>query len=245
MKALHLSNGHVAALVCTIAVAMIAGDVDAQVPEQNDKTVGSRIRDREYEFGDAYKRKQARETMATMAKCSVNHNAQRARLLIAADPFSKEAIRMTQVVANGGIDCIGTGIATGVLVTLNEDIIRGAAAEQLVRKDFPKGVPAKRDGVKLPRFADSEELPPAYRQRLFYRNFAACVVELDAPGVHAMLQTSIEEPQEMTALRKLIPTFADCLPPGEQLAISPDPVRGYFAEALYKWSVAQRDGKPG
>jgi hypothetical protein len=46
----------------------------------------------------------------------------------------------------------------------------------------------------------------------------------------------------MTALTALYPSFGACVPAGTQLRVDRGGVRATLSEALYRWSVVQRDG---
>ena len=49
---------------------------------------------------------------------------------------------------------------------------------------------------------------------------------------------------EVPAIQALTPAFRACVPAGTRLAFDRAVIRGILAEALYRWSVVQRDG-PG
>ena len=58
-----------------------------------------------------------------------------------------------------------------------------------------------------------------------------------------MLATDPRTPEETAALTALHPDFQACVPRGTtQLSYDPRFMRGFLAEALYRWSVVQRDG---
>jgi hypothetical protein len=60
--------------------------------------------------------------------------------------------------------------------------------------------------------------------------------------VRALLATEPGTDAERTALTALHPALGSCVPAGTQLRVDPGGIRATLAEALYRWSVVQRDG---
>jgi len=69
-----------------------------------------------------------------------------------------------------------------------------------------------------------------------------CATPAHVDLVRALLATEPRSPEETTALAAFTPIFIGCVPAGTQLRIDPRVMRNFFAEALYRWSVVQRDG---
>ena len=120
---------------------------------------------------------------------------------------------------------------------------RGAAAEALYEVQFPS-VPAARTpavtAAPLPRPPASEREVAALLAPMYA--LADCATPRAPDLVRALLATEPDTPAEVGALAALNPAFAACVPAGTQLSIDQRIMRSFFAEALYRWSVAQRGG---
>ena len=122
-------------------------------------------------------------------------------------------------------------------------IARGAAAEALYETQFATPAAARTPALgaaPLPRPAASgdtvvAELAPMYL-------LVDCSAPREPDLVRALLATEPRTPEEAAALTALYPAFRGCVPAGTQLTVDPRIMRSFFAEALYRWSVVQRDG---
>ena len=123
-------------------------------------------------------------------------------------------------------------------------IARGAAAEALYEAQFATPAAARTPALAsapLPRAGASidaqtlEILVPMY-------GLVDCTTPRQPDLVRALLGTEPRSAEEGTALSALNPAFVACVPAGTQLRIDPRIMRSFFAEALYRWSVVQRDG---
>lgn len=120
---------------------------------------------------------------------------------------------------------------------------RGAAAEALYEAQFSASPAVRAPAVAaapLPRPPASErevaaQLAPMYA-------LVDCATPRAPDLVRALLATEPAAPEEAGALAALNPAFVACVPAGTQLSIDPRFMRSFFAEALYRWSVVQRDG---
>jgi hypothetical protein len=115
-------------------------------------------------------------------------------------------------------------------------ILRGAAAESLYEAQFAAPVVARTPAIAaapMPRPAGA----PAYVNAL-----AECVAATRQDLVRALLSSDPATPAEETALQAFSPIFESCATPGIRMEIGSRELRGQLAEALYRWSVVQRDG---
>jgi hypothetical protein len=69
-----------------------------------------------------------------------------------------------------------------------------------------------------------------------------CATPRQPDLARAVLAADPGTPAEATAVAALNPTFIACVPAGSQIRIDRRMIRFMFAEALYRWSVVQRDG---
>jgi hypothetical protein len=129
-------------------------------------------------------------------------------------------------------------------ITTNAFGVRAAFAEALYETQFATPAAARTPAAgatPLPRSADAADqlsvaLAPMYA-------LADCSVPRHPDLVRALLATEPRTPEENAAFQPLHPDFQACVPAGTP-SVSYDPrfIRGFLAEALYRWSVVQRDG---
>jgi hypothetical protein len=121
---------------------------------------------------------------------------------------------------------------------------RAAFAEALYEAQFATPATARAPAVgaaPLPRPADAADqlsvaLAPMYA-------LADCTVPRHPDLVRAVIATEPRTPEETAALQALHPDFQACVPAGTpQVSYDPRFIRGFLAEALYRWSIVQRDG---
>jgi len=120
---------------------------------------------------------------------------------------------------------------------------RGAVAESLYELQFATPAAARTPALGAtplarPAQGDAEllaALAPMYA-------LVDCSVPKAPELVRALLATEPRSAEEGAALQALVPTFNTCVPVGTQLSVDPRFMRIMFAEAIYRWSVVQRDG---
>jgi len=173
------------------------------------------------------------------AACAIGRSANIGTALLATVPRSTEERTQAVALLRTAQRCLRLReqIATSALAA------RGAVAEALYETQFA-APPAARTpplgAAPLPRPAASGEeivalLAPMYA-------LVDCATPRQPDLVRALLATEPRTPEESTALTALNPAFIACVPAGSQLSIDPRIMRSFFAEALYRWSVVQRDG---
>lgn len=121
--------------------------------------------------------------------------------------------------------------------------LRGAVAETLLETQFATPPAARAPALNarpLARPAASDdaavaELLPSYA-------LVDCTTPKRPDLVRALLATEPRSDAEIAALNALNPAFVTCVARGTRLGIEPRSIRSMYAEALYHWSLVQRDG---
>jgi len=173
------------------------------------------------------------------AACVIGQNANSGTALLATVPRSPEERTQAVALLRTAQRCLRLReqIATSALAA------RGAVAEALYEAQFAAPPPARTPplgAVPLPRPAASGEEIVAILAPMY--GLVDCATPRQPDLVRALLATEPRTPEESTALSALNPAFIACVPAGSQLSIDPRIMRSFFAEALYRWSVVQRDG---
>ncbi len=174
------------------------------------------------------------------AACAVGRDANPAAALLATVPRSTEERSQAAPLLRAAQRCLRLRepIATSATHA------RGAFAEALYEAQFATPAAARTPAAgaaPLPRPADPADqmtvaLAPMY-------GLADCSTPRHPDLVRAVLATEPRTAEETTALAALHPDFQACVPRGTaQLSYDPRFMRGFLAEALYRWSVVQRDG---
>jgi hypothetical protein len=174
------------------------------------------------------------------AVCAVGRDANAGTALLATTPFSAEERTQAGNLARAAQRCLRL---SAPIATTNYSF-RGAVAEAVYESRFATPAAARSPALgatPLPRPAPGtdaqivEALAPMF-------TLVDCATPRQPDLVRALLATEPRSPEEATALTAFNPTFIACVPAGTQLRIDPRVMRNFFAEALYRWSVVQRDG---
>jgi hypothetical protein len=128
-------------------------------------------------------------------------------------------------------------------INTSQVTLRGAIAETLLETQFATPPAARAPALNakaLVRPAPSDdaaiaELLPSY-------DLVDCTTPKRPDLIRALLATEPRSDAEIAALTALNPTFVTCVARGARLAIEPRAIRSMYAEALYHWSLVQRDG---
>ena len=174
------------------------------------------------------------------AACAVGQGATPVAALLVTTPRSTEERTQAAALLRTAQRCVRMReqIATSATGA------RAAFAEALYESEFAAPAAARTPAVgstPLPRPADAADqmsvaLAPMY-------GLADCSTPRHPDLVRAVLATEPRTPEETAALAALHPDFQACVPRGTaQLSYDPRFIRGFLAEALYRWSVVQRDG---
>lgn len=180
--------------------------------------------------------------LRTGVECLIGRDAASFDRLFATPPFSnaerREAQRLLPLIQRCRRSEDG--------LTASAIMLRGAAAELLIQRQFvspatprtPALGPApllRPDQARTP--AEATALAPTYA-------IAECTAATRQDLVRAYLASEASSDAEQAAFRALQPGMIACVPPGgiRQLGVDGPSMRRILAEALYRWSVVQRDG---
>ena len=128
-------------------------------------------------------------------------------------------------------------------VATSASTLRGAVAESLYEAQFTAAAAARAPTLTvapMTRPAASDDpsvagLGPAIA-------LSECAAARSPETIRALLAAEPMTPGEQAAFASLNPAFVSCLPAGSQLNVDARGLRSLLAEALYRWSVVQRDG---
>lgn len=173
------------------------------------------------------------------AACAVARDATVATALLATQPRSTQERERVLNLLRTAQRCLRMReqIATPTMFA------RGAAAEAVYEAQFAAPVAARSPALgaaPLPRPAPSAERIVAVLAPMY--DLVDCATPRAPDLVRALLATEPGSPEETNALGAMNAAFAPCVPTGTQLGIDPRAMRAFFAEAIYRWSVVQRDG---
>jgi hypothetical protein len=173
------------------------------------------------------------------AACLAGQNAAPGNALLATVPRSTPEHDQVVAMLRAAPRCTHSSapVITGVMT------MRAAVAEGLYETQFATPVAARSPALgatPLPRPTVGD---PAYLAAIATMSgLVDCATPRRPDLVRAILATDPGTPAESTAVLALTETYRTCVPAGTQLSIDPKLMRFLFAEALYRWSVVQRDG---
>ncbi len=174
------------------------------------------------------------------AACVAGRNASDVDALLVTSPFTaderEKAVRLLRTAER----CLRlrSPIATSAMV------FRGAVAETLYETRFPQAPAARSPAAAAAPFFRPADVAGNENAALLTTHFelGQCVAPAQPDLVRALLATEPGTDAERTALTALHPALGSCVPAGTQLRVDPGGIRATLAEALYRWSVVQRDG---
>jgi hypothetical protein len=187
------------------------------------------------------------------AACVTNAGPAITRAIVDAAPKSPEERRAAVAFLREGERCLH--MTTSLVTSLA--IIRGAAAESLLEAQFatpiaartpPVGAkpmtrppPARPASPATPAPPGAAPAAPPPDPEVPY-SLSECVAPARQDLVRALLATTPQSPEEAAGMNGLNPAYGACLAAGTQLRVDTRGFRSLLAEALYRWSVVQRDG---
>jgi hypothetical protein len=172
------------------------------------------------------------------ATCAVGHNATIGDAMFATAPYSAEERQQAQRLLAEMRRCSHHPQMVSTAST-----IRGAFAEAAVKVTF-----ATPQAARTPPLGAAPLVRPSGGDAAFLTQIgpmyqvADCAVPRQPELVRAVLATDPGSPAEASAVAALFPTFGSCVQAGSQLRIDHRLMRYILDEALYRWSVVQRDG---
>jgi len=123
-------------------------------------------------------------------------------------------------------DCFGKGLEAGGLDSVNASfpvhVMRSMVADGLVRVEFHSHGPTDFSAVAPldhpPK--DEDETVPAAKERTIADKLGECAARVSPEGIRQLALAEAASKQELAQIHQLVPTFAQCLPPGVQLSFS-------------------------
>ena len=182
----------------------------------------------------------SRADVLRAAACVASRDAEAADALLATSPFSgderERAVRMIRSAQR----CLRSDnpVSTSAMT------FRGAVAETLYETRFAQPATARSPAAGAAPFFQAANVAGHENAALITSHFelAQCAAPAQPDLVRALLATDPGTPAESSALEALYPAFRACVPNGTQLSLDRGAIRGMLAEAVYRWSVVQRDG---
>jgi hypothetical protein len=172
------------------------------------------------------------------AACVAAAGSSSGTALLASTPQSPEERRAAVALLRDGERCLHL---VRRLVT-SIAIVRGAAAESLYEAQFATPIAARTPAIAAAPMPRAPASAAAASDPGNSYALAECIAATRQDLVRALLATDPATPTEQAALEGFGPAFVSCATPGTQMRVGSRELRGLLAEALYRWSVAQRDG---
>ena len=172
------------------------------------------------------------------ARCVIGHNATFGDAMFATAPFSAVERQQAVRLLNEMRRC-----TRHPQMVSSAPLIRWGFAQAAVELGFPT-LPAPRNPAlgAAPLVRPTEGDPAFLAQIAPMYALVDCATPRQPDLARAVLATDPGTPAEAAAVTALNPTFIACVPAGTQIRIDRRLVRYMLAEALYRWSVVQRDG---
>lgn len=174
------------------------------------------------------------------AVCVAGRDSGAADALLATAPYSTEERNRAVQLLRSAERCLRlrSPIATSAL------LFRGAVAETLYETRFAQPAAARNPATGATPFFRAADVAGRDDAALLATSFdlAHCTAPRHPDLIRALLATEPGSDAENAALAALYPGFGACVPTGTQLRVDRGGVRAMLAEALYRWSVVQRDG---
>ena len=172
------------------------------------------------------------------AACVITRNASAADALFATPPYStaerEQAVRLLAEMRR---------CSHHPQMSSSAAMIRGGFAEAGVETSFATPPSPRNPPLAAAPLARGTEGDAAFLAQIapMYQ-LADCAIPRQPDLARAVLATDAGSPAESAAITALNPTFIACVPAGSQIRIDRRIMRFLVAEALYRWSVVQRDG---
>lgn len=151
------------------------------------------------------------------------------------------------------------GTVSRARLRLPDSVIRWAIAQSLFDRDAAKLAAADFSAIPVLKYEepypvrttteDGDPLPEkriAEQQRRFEEKagdvalakLGECVARIDSAGTKAVLVTTIDTAEELSALKSVTPALSKCLPAGQTLKLDRMSLRGSLAVAFYRLANA-------
>ena len=174
------------------------------------------------------------------AICVVGRNQAAGDALFATAPFSSRE-RDVAVHLIGDMQRCGRRQP----ISTSAALVRSALAEATLEARFPAPQAAHDPAIApapLFRQDQASAIPNAAEFAPGYA-LAECTARQHPELIRALLATEPASAEAGAAVAALNPAFVACVTPGTRMNLDGRLIRGMLAEALYRWSVVQRDGQ--
>lgn len=119
--------------------------------------------------------------------------------------------------------------------------LRGPIAEYVLKRDFSlsnwatKGTPA--EIYAMPSNDDLAKMTGESRNAVIYTKIGECIVTNTPASVSALLSADRGSAEEKAAFTAITPALTGCVPKGVEVRLSKFQLRGYLAEAAYRYAA--------
>jgi hypothetical protein len=243
-----------------LALLICAAPALAAQPMKREAIAGSRVvQDVQKEVADTDR---VRRIQLAYGECVVkSHVSAARRWVLVPDLDDVERRQLFEKVADANCLSAASRGMDGVEMRFPGDTLRHTLAEALVLRDLtPASLPAfaKAGRYAQPTFAEADFVPkpgtktkPEELARLaenrrkrialvYLAEFGECVVRRDPGQGLSLVIAAPASSGESAAFQRLMPSFGQCLAPGESLTFNKAALRGTIALNLYRLANAQR-----
>lgn len=172
-----------------------------------------------------YNNVDAGRALSKLARCVVSFRPEKARVLFQFPDRSAEQMAAAgKVLKRDEEHCLNNDF--NLRMSMPRGLLVSALAEALVVKDY----------ADLPAVISRAPAAPIDEKLDGNQSFGRCVVQRDAAGVLALLNTPWDSPAEQEAIRGLLDDLSPCVASGQQAKITPAFVRQVTAVAAYRYA---------
>lgn len=189
---------------------------------------------------DARGKDAARIVMEAFSSCLVSRAYGRAAKIIDMAVDTPEYGKQLRAL----FDTMGDECLSGGDLSFNNALLRGTLFQAFYARDFKPTSPTSFDAALQvgywKRYA--EPYSAEAQSSIALENFGECVVRAKGANVQVLVRARAGSPLEDGTFAQLVPTFAPCIAQGSEIRFSKAFLKGVLAEALYRMSVAARNG---
>ena len=225
----------VAGLACTVAAPAAAQYGYGAAPRQEVPDTPSQPQEQAQAPVAA-----SRSDVLRAASCVASRDAEAADALLATAPFSADERERAVRLLRAAERCLRLRSPIATTAT----IFRGAVAESLFESRFAQAPAARAPAALAASYFQPANVASMENAAAISTHYdvGQCAAPRHPDLVRALLATEPASDGEMAALQALYPDFGACVAQGTQLGIDRVLIRAILAEAIYRWSVVQRDG---
>lgn len=183
--------------------------------------------------------KESDAALRATARCVIDRGQGRAEFILGTVPGSAAEVRAIDSLQSR-LDWCVPGFGHGG-IQAPWMLLRGAFAEELMRRHFPGGMP-----VQAPKPAASGEAPTppedADKVRWMMADAATCAVAQRPAESAVLIHSAVLGQEEARAFAAITPAFSACLDRTVKARFSRQSLRALLAEALYHYADDARGG---